>query len=118
VEELGELLFNVLFDQGLRREFLDVYQKAQQENAVLRLELDVDEHKLPEVAALPWEFMYLTPGKLHGALWLAAAPNMVFSRRRALWRIPGPIRLETGEPLRIAQGWWCCTVVKAVRSQV
>ena len=102
VEELGKLLFNVLFDQGLRREFLDVYQKAQQENAVLRLELDVDEHKLPEVAALPWEFMYLTPGKLHGALWLAAAPNMVFSRRRALWRIPGPIRLETGEPLRIA----------------
>lgn len=102
VEELGALLFNVLFDQGLRREFLDVYQKAQQEDAVLRLELDVDEHKLPEVAALPWEFMYLAPGKLHGAIWLAAAPNMVFSRRRALWRIPGPIRLETGEPLRIA----------------
>jgi hypothetical protein len=102
VEELGELLFNVLFDEGLRRDFLDVYQKAQNENAVLRLELDVDEQRLPEVAALPWEYMYLSPGKLHGAIWLAAAPNMVFSRRRALWRIPGPVRLETGEPLRIA----------------
>lgn len=101
VEELGKLLFNVLFDQGLRREFLDVYQKAQQENAVLRLELDVDEQRLPEVAALPWEFMYLAPGKFHGAIWLAADPNMIFSRRRAPWRIPEPVRLEPGEPLRI-----------------
>jgi hypothetical protein len=102
VEELGGLLFNVLFDEGLRRDFLDVYQKAQNENAVLRVELDVDEHRLPEAAALPWEFMYLAPGKLSGPLWLAADPNMVFSRRRAPWRIPGPVRLETGEPLRIA----------------
>jgi hypothetical protein len=102
VEELGKLLFSALFDEGLRREFLDIYQKAQQENALLRLELDVDEQHLPEVAALPWEFMYLPPGELHGALWLATAPNMVFSRRRARWHVPEPIQLKIGERLRIA----------------
>jgi hypothetical protein len=102
VEEFGKLLFSALFDEGLRREFLDIYQKAQQENALLRLELDVDERQLPEVAALPWEFMYLPPGELHGALWLATAPNMVFSRRRARWHVPEPIQLKIGERLRIA----------------
>jgi hypothetical protein len=102
VEELGKLLFSALFDEGLRREFLDIYQKAQQENALLRLELDVDERQLPEVAALPWEFMYVSPGELHGALWLATAPNIVFSRRRARWHVPEPIQLKIGERLRIA----------------
>lgn len=102
VEELGTLLFSALFDEGLRREFLDIYQMAQQENALLRLELDVDERQLPEVAALPWEFMYLPPGELHGALWLATAPNLVFSRRRARWHVPEPIKLKIGERLRIA----------------
>ncbi|MGD2089185.1 MAG: CHAT domain-containing protein [Candidatus Aminicenantes bacterium] len=102
VEELGKLLFSALFDEGLRREFLDIYQKAQQENALLRLELDVDERQLPEVAALPWEFMYVSPGELHGALWLATAPNMVFSRQRARWHVPEPIQLKIGERLRIA----------------
>lgn len=102
VEELGKLLFSALFDEGLRRDFLDIYQKAQQENALLRLELDVDEHQLPEIAALPWEFMYLPPCDLHGALWLATAPDIVFSRRRARWHVPEPIRLKAGERLRIA----------------
>jgi hypothetical protein len=102
VEELGKLLFSALFDEGLRREFLDIYQKVQQENALLRLELDVDERQLPEVAALPWEFMYCPPGELHGALWLATAPNLMFSRRRARWHVPEPIQLKIGERLRIA----------------
>jgi hypothetical protein len=102
IKELGELLFSVLFDQALCREFLDIYRKSQQENALLRLELDVDERQLPEVAALPWEFMYLPPGDLHGLLWLATAPNLVFSRRRARWHVPEPIQLKIGERLRIA----------------
>ncbi len=102
VEELGKLLFSALFDEGLRREFLDIYQKAQQENALLRLKLDVDERQLPEVAALPWEFMYLPPGKLHGPLWLATATDIVFSRRQVRWNVPEPIQLKIGERLRIA----------------
>jgi len=102
IEELGKLLFSALFDEGLRREFLDIYHKAQQENALLRIELDVDERQLQDIAALPWEFMYLPPGDLYGALWLATAPNMVFSRRRARWHVPEPIQLKIGERLRIA----------------
>lgn len=102
VEELGRLLFSVLLDEGLRRDFLEIYLKAQQDSALLRVELDIDERQLPEIAALPWEFMYLPPCELHGALWLATAPDIVFSRRRARWHVPEPTRLKAGERLRIA----------------
>jgi hypothetical protein len=60
VEELGKLLFYVLFDEGIRRDFIDIYRRAQQEKVLLRVELDIDERQLPGIAALPWEFMYLT----------------------------------------------------------
>lgn len=102
VEELGTLLFSALFDEGLRREFFNCYETARQDGSLLRLELDVDEHQLPDAAVLPWEFMYVPAGELHGALWPAAEPNMVFTRRRALWRAPEPVRLNVGERLRIA----------------
>jgi hypothetical protein len=68
VEELGKLLFAVLFDEGIRRDFIEIYRRAQQEKVLLRVELDINEKQLPEIAALPWEFMYLPPGELSGTL--------------------------------------------------
>jgi hypothetical protein len=101
-EELGNLLFSILFDDTLRREFLQIYRKAQDDGALLRMELDVDETGYPEIASLPWEFMFVPPGADSGALWLATSPNMVLCRRRVMGKVPEPIQLEKGERLRIA----------------
>jgi hypothetical protein len=56
--QLGEVLFEILFDDALRQDFVNFYhQVVQQEQELLRVELDIDERKMPEVAALPWEFL-------------------------------------------------------------
>jgi hypothetical protein len=102
VEELGTLLFSILFDDNLRREFLDVFRKAASEDALLRVELDVDEVGYPDIASMPWEFMYVPPAADCGALWLATAPSVVFTRRRIMGKVPEPVQLDKGERLRIA----------------
>src|SRR6266567_5722371 len=43
VQDLGQKLFKVLFDDSLSRNFLDFYEEVvRNKNALLRLELDVD----------------------------------------------------------------------------
>jgi hypothetical protein len=103
VKALGEALFNTLFDDGLRQDFLTRYnQVVHAEGQMLRIELDVDEAQLPEIAALPWEFMRVPTSANMGTLWLSTAPKLIFSRRRAQWHVPQPIQLAVGEKLRIA----------------
>ncbi|GAB4205397.1 MAG: hypothetical protein Fur006_61450 [Coleofasciculaceae cyanobacterium] len=100
---LGEALFNVLFDDGLCQDFVNFYyQVVQQEKQLLRVELDIDERNMPEVAALPWEFMCLPQRANLGTIWLGTAPDLVFSRRRSQWIPPQPIQLNKNEKLRIA----------------
>ncbi|MBD2492434.1 CHAT domain-containing protein [Aulosira sp. FACHB-615] len=101
--QVGEVLFNTLFDDTLRQDFVNFhFQVVQQERQLLRVELDIDEQGMPEIAALPWEFMYL-PGSTHSnELWIATDPNLVFSRRRSQWHPAPPIQLEQGEKLKIA----------------
>lgn len=101
VKELGKKLFDAMFDEGLRRHFFELHKEVG-EDALLRLELDVDEHELPDIAALPWEFMRTPSNASDGNVWLGTAPNLIFSRRRARWRAAKPIQLEPDEPLRIA----------------
>lgn len=102
VRELGERLFLVLFDETLRRDFFDLYQKVLDEEVLLRLELDVDENQLFDIAALPWEFMHVPVEIGYGNVWLGTNPNLVFSRRRVRWIAPKPVLLKTNERLRIA----------------
>lgn len=103
VKELGEALFKALFDDALCHDFVTFYNRAVHvEDKLLRVELDVDEHELPEVAALPWEFMRLPTSANLGTIWLGTAPDMIFSRRRAQWYPPQPIQLEPDEKLKIA----------------
>jgi hypothetical protein len=102
VQELGEKLFTALFNPVLSRDFFVLYEQVVQERALLRLELDVDERELPEVASLPWEFMCVPPGEDYGTVWLGTDPNLIFSRRRANWKVLEPILLKEGECLRIA----------------
>ena len=102
VAKLGETLFAILLDGRLGYELFRCYDLARQADTLLRLELDVDERELPEVAALPWEFMRVPPEQQYGTVWLGTAPGMIFSRRRELWGTPESIGLQAGNRLRIA----------------
>lgn len=103
VETLGQSLFNVLFDNSLRVDFLTTYNQFRDNKSVtLRVELGIDEKTLPEVAALPWEFLCVAPNAITGQIWLGTDPNLVFSRHRNLWQTAPPIKLEPGGKLRIA----------------
>ncbi|MFN8798649.1 MAG: CHAT domain-containing protein [Pseudanabaena sp.] len=100
---LGETLFNILFDDVLRQDFVNFYyQVVQQQKQFLRVELDIDEQRMPEVAALPWEFICLPDNANLGTVWIATAPYLVFSRRRSQWIAAQPIQLAVNEKLRIA----------------
>jgi hypothetical protein len=99
----GELLFDVLFDDGLRPDFVSFYhQVVQQEQQLLRVELDIDEQGMPDVAALPWEFMCLPAKANLGTIWVGTVPDLVLSRQRSQWIPAQPIQLEPNEKLRIA----------------
>ena len=101
--ELGETLFEAIFDDVLRQEFVNFYQDVvRNQKQLLRIELDIDEQAMPNVAALPWEFMCLPASLNLGGCRLATNPNLVFSRRRLQSYPPNLIRLENGEKLRIA----------------
>jgi hypothetical protein len=100
--QLGEILFEALLDEALRYQFLDIYRSVKQKGGYLRVELDIDEERVPVVAALPWEFLCLPEKEKEGTIWLAANPNIVFSRRRSLYQVPEPLLLAEGERLRIA----------------
>ena len=100
---LGETLFDTLFDSKLSQEFVNFHNEVvHKEKQLLRVELDIDERELPEVAALPWEFICLPERENLGELWLGTDPNLVFSRRRSQWNAALPIQLKAGEKLRIA----------------
>ena len=101
--QLGETLFDILFDDRLLIDFVTFYNKVvQQEKQLLRVELDIDERKMPEVAALPWEFLCL-PEKAHlGKIWMGTVPAFAFSRRRSQWIAAQPIQLKPDEKLKIA----------------
>ena len=100
---LGEALCKALFDDNLLGAFIDSYKKSTaEEEQLFRFELDIDEKAIPEVAALPWEFMCLPEEAGRGELWFATAPKIIFSRRRALWDEAKPIQLDKDEKLRIA----------------
>jgi hypothetical protein len=100
---LGEILFDVLFDDGLRPDFVSFYhQVVQQEKQLLRVELDIDEQGMPDLAALPWEFLCLPARANLGTIWVGTVPDLIFSRRRSQWIPAQPIQLEQNEKLRIA----------------
>ncbi|MEQ8387026.1 MAG: CHAT domain-containing protein [Coleofasciculus sp. A1-SPW-01] len=100
---IGEALFDVLFDDVLRQDFVNFYyQVVQKEKQLLLVDLDIDERGMPDVAALPWEFTCL-PGKANlGEIWMDTDPNLIFARRRAQWHAAPPIQLNQGEKLKIA----------------
>jgi formylglycine-generating enzyme required for sulfatase activity len=103
VRTLGETLFDILFDDVLRQDFVGFYEQVvHRDKQLLRIELVIDEKGMPEVAALPWEFMCLPERANLGTVWLSTAPEVVFSRRRSQYFAAEPIQLQKNEKLRIA----------------
>lgn len=103
VSALGEALFKALFDAPLLHDLANLYETAvHAQNQLLRLELDIDEAALPEIAALPWEFMRVPIGSNLPTFWLSTAPQVIFSRRPRQRFPPKPITLDKDEKLRLA----------------
>jgi hypothetical protein len=103
VRALGETLFDILFDDVLRQDFVSFYEQViHRDKQLLRIELVIDEQGMPEVAALPWEFMCLPERASLGTIWFSTAPEVVFSRRRSQYFAAQPIQLQKNEKLRIA----------------
>ncbi|NEO20659.1 MULTISPECIES: CHAT domain-containing protein [unclassified Moorena] len=100
---LGEALFDTLFDDVLCYDFIRFYNEVVgTKQQLLRVELDIDEQNIPEVAAFPWEFMCLPQRKKLGTMWLATAPGLVFSRLPSQPIPASPIQLGANEKMRIA----------------
>ncbi len=100
---IGEGLFNILFDNVLRQDFVNFYYEVvQRDKQLLQVELDIDERGMSNVAALPWEFTCLPGSANLGEIWLGTDPNLVFTRRRAQWHPAPAIQLNLDEKLRIA----------------
>ena len=102
VKELGQLLCDALMGQKILNEFLDAYAEATDAKRLLRLELDIDPQTTAKANTLPWEFLYFKGNSNQGLIWLAADPNISFSRFSHLTREFPPIHLDVEEPLRIA----------------
>jgi WD40 repeat protein len=55
VQEFGKILFNTLFAEDLRQHYAFIRKKAAEQEKGVRLRL---RFQAPELAALPWEYMY------------------------------------------------------------
>ncbi|NES87358.1 MAG: CHAT domain-containing protein [Moorea sp. SIO1G6] len=100
---LGEALFDALFDDRLCDDFVTFYHEVvHKQKQLLRVELDIDEQNIPEVAAFPWEFMCLPQRKNLRTMWFATAPRLVFSRFCSQPISASPIQLGANEKMRIA----------------
>ncbi|VAW43283.1 hypothetical protein MNBD_CHLOROFLEXI01-354 [hydrothermal vent metagenome] len=98
IRQLGEQLFQAIFDKNLQMVFEELHKKVQASNGLLRVELDIDEEYLPQVAAIPWEFMRPKNGT---AVLLCASPYLILSRRPRLHMSPPQIKLSKEDKIRI-----------------
>ncbi|MCP4427298.1 MAG: CHAT domain-containing protein, partial [Chloroflexi bacterium] len=99
MDELGERMFNALFPAEVTTHLRDLLSRVNREGKVSRLELDMDEAKLPAIAMLPWEFLRAPQTAGRAVDDLGTHPKVVLSRRRGLWDAAEAITLA--EPLRI-----------------
>src|SRR5262249_10478598 len=68
VRELGVLLYETVFDPAVESRALAVLDQARRTpGGLFRIEILVDDQALPEIAALPWEFLRCPQ---RGAFWL------------------------------------------------
>ena len=102
IKQLGEDLFNTLFNGNIRSKFLECRAETHAHSNLLRIELEIDEPSLPGFAALPWEFMYAPDLDERGNFWLATDPHLAFMRRRPRMDVVAGFAVASGEKMRIA----------------
>ncbi|MCP4421290.1 MAG: CHAT domain-containing protein [Chloroflexi bacterium] len=98
IRQLGEQLFQAIFDKNLQTTFETLYKKVQASGGLLRVELDIDEEYLPQVAAFPWEFMRPKSGT---AVLLSASPHLILSRRPRFHMRAPRVALAKNDKIRI-----------------
>lgn len=98
MHELGEALFCALLSAEVRTELRGLVAKLGKDE-LLRIELDLGEDTLPEVAALPWEFLRAPETLGHAVGDWGTSKRVILSRRRDLHEPAPTIALD--EPLRI-----------------
>jgi len=97
MRELGEKLFRALLEGPCGEYFLRTWAAAEQQDRTLRLLLDMPN---PELAALPWEFLY---DKFFLAL--SRRCSIVRRPRHLMADLPAPAQPELRLPLRILFAW-------------
>ena len=78
IQRVGEALFEALFDDELRENFLS-YNNENKTNEI-RVILEINEEAMPEVIAYPWEFMCLPERFNKGDIYFATDRKLSFSR--------------------------------------
>ncbi|MGK7893987.1 MAG: CHAT domain-containing protein [Xenococcus sp. (in: cyanobacteria)] len=105
VQKVGEALFETLFDEQLRKDFLNFYQKVVRKlDQTLEVVLEINETALPEAVAYPWEMICL-PQRYHQKdIHFATDPKLNFFRTRYnLEEEDKPsIQFEQGKKLKIS----------------
>ena len=105
IQKVGEALFEALFDRDLREDFLSFYTEVvKKKKQPLQVILEINEIAMPEVVAYPWELMCLPDKYNQGDIHFATDRKLSFFRCRYQLKEEAkqPIKLNEGEPLKIA----------------
>ena len=92
IRQLGQQLFNILFDENLSVDFLTFYEQAVLDNAFVRIDLEIGNAATQNLTHLPWELLCLPDATGFGIDWLAAAPELQLNR----WTEPETPMTQTG----------------------
>ena len=100
IQRVGEALFEALFDDQLRENFLSYNNKTNE----IRVILEINEEAMPEVITYPWEFMCLPERFNKGDIFFATDRQLSFSRCRYQLEQASKrsITLDEGKKLKIA----------------
>lgn len=96
IRHLGEHLFEAIFEKSLQEKFEDLYRKVLEEDNLLRIELHIDD-KVPQIAAIPWEFMR----SKELSLLLSASPHLILSRSFQPSSLTQHTKLKNNEKIRV-----------------
>jgi len=105
IRKIGNALFEALFDNDLRENFLKSYQEiTKNKKQILNIILEINETALSEVVTYPWELMCLPSIYDQGDIHFATDRRLSFYRcRSGLTELSKlSINLKEGEKLKIA----------------
>lgn len=101
IQKVGEALFDALFDNQLREDFLSFYTEiVKKRKQILQVILEI-KGTIPEILAYPWELMCLPAKYNQGDIHFATDWKLSFFRRLEE-NLKLPIQINPAEKLKIA----------------